>query len=83
MGDHYYNKSESVVSKNPHKDKKYPKTIKGSRIVRPKTEWYMTKVPAIITPELFSEVQKQLARKPQSNKRNNKNTVRAVRRING
>lgn len=72
MGDHYYNKSESVVSKNPHKDKKYRKTIKGSRVVRPKSDWYMTKVPAIVTPELFNEVQKQLVRKPKNNKRNNK-----------
>jgi len=39
MGDHYYNKSESVPTKNPRNpEQKYRKITKGSRKNRPKEE---------------------------------------------
>jgi site-specific DNA recombinase len=73
MGEHYYNKTESVATKNPRKVEKYRKTVKGSRIARPKEEWLMVEVPAIVTPELFEKVQTQLARNKKFSSRNNKN----------
>jgi len=71
MGEHYYNKTESVETKNPRKLEKYRRTVKGSRVTRPKEEWMMVKVPAIVTPELFKKVQTQLARNKKFNSRNN------------
>ncbi len=72
MGEHYYNKTESVVTKNPRKEEKYRRTVKGSRIARPKEDWLMVKVPAIVSPELFNKVQTQLARNKKFNSRNNR-----------
>lgn len=72
MGEHYYNKTESVETKNPRKVEKYRRTVKGSRIARPKDEWMMVKVPAIVSPELFKKVQTQLARNKRFAPRNNR-----------
>jgi site-specific DNA recombinase len=71
MGEHYYNKTESVETKNPRKVEKYRRTVKGSRVTRPKKDWMMVEVPAIVTPELFNKVQTQLARNKKFNSRNN------------
>lgn len=71
IGEHYYNKTESVETKNPRKVEKYRRTVKGSRVARPKEEWMMVKVPAIVTPELFKKVQEQLARNKRYAPRNN------------
>lgn len=71
MGEHYYNKTESVETKNPRKVEKYRRTVKGSRIARPKEEWMLVEVPPIVTPELFKKVQEQLARNKRYAPRNN------------
>ena len=71
-GIHYYNKSESVPTKNPQNpEKKYRKVIKGSRKRRPMEEWLSVEVPAIVSPELFDKVQVQLALHKRVNARNN------------
>ena len=72
IGDHYYNKSESVPTKNPRNpEQKYRKITKGSRKRRPKEEWFHVTVPAIISPELFQKVQVQLEKNKRINTRNN------------
>ncbi len=71
MGQHFYNKTESVETKNPRIEKQYRRTIKGSRVARPKEEWMEIEVPAIISPELFKKAQAQLARNKRYAKRNN------------
>ncbi len=71
MGEHYYNKTESVETKNPRKVEKYRRTVKGSRKTRPKKDWMMVEVPAIVTPELFKKAQEQLARNKRYAPRNN------------
>lgn len=72
MGDHYYNKSESVPTKNPRNpEQKYRKVTKGSRKNRPKEEWFHVAVPAIVTPDLFHKVQVQLEKNKRTNTRNN------------
>ena len=72
MGDHYYNKSESVPTANPRNpEQKYRKITKGSRKSRPKDEWYHVKVPAIVSPDLFHKVQVQLEKNKRTNTRNN------------
>lgn len=63
-GRHYYYKSESIVSRNPHakSQRKYQNhhSLKTSRRVRDKGEWLEVKVPRIISHRLFDSVQKQL-----------------------
>jgi len=60
-GEIYYNKSEAVETKTPRKDEKYRKVKKGSRKVRPRSEWYPYKVPKILDDwDLFNRVQKIL-----------------------
>jgi len=72
MGVHYYNKTESVETKNHRNpDLKYRKVVKGSRIQRPKDDWLMVNVPVIIAPELFHKVQQQLLRNKKTSRRNN------------
>ncbi|MDB5184332.1 MAG: Site-specific recombinase, invertase Pin [Candidatus Saccharibacteria bacterium] len=72
MGDHYYNKSESVPTKNPQNPElKYRKVQKGSRKRRPKEEWFHVAVPAIVSPDLFHKVQVQLDKNKRTNTRNN------------
>ncbi len=72
MGDHYYNKSESVPTKNPRNPElKYRKITKGSRKRRPKEEWFHVEVPAIVSPDLFHKVQVQLEKNKRVNTRNN------------
>jgi site-specific DNA recombinase len=72
IGDHYYNKSESVPTKNPRNpEQKYRKITKGSRKRRPKEEWFHVAVPAIVSPDLFHKVQVQLEKNKRINTRNN------------
>ncbi|MDB5166071.1 MAG: Site-specific recombinase, invertase Pin [Candidatus Saccharibacteria bacterium] len=72
MGDHYYNKSESVPTKNPRNpEQKYRKVTKGSRKHRPKEEWFHVAVPAIVSTDLFHKVQVQLEKNKRTNTRNN------------
>lgn len=72
MGDHYYNKSESVPTKNPRNpEQKYRKITKGSRKRRPKEEWFRVEVPAIVSSDLFHKVQVQLEKNKRVNTRNN------------
>lgn len=72
MGDHYYNKSESVATKNPRNpEQKYRKITKGSRKRRPKEEWFHVAVPAIVSPDLYHSVQVQLEKNKRINTRNN------------
>lgn len=72
IGEHFYNKSESVETKNPlNPEKKYRRVAKGSRKKRPSEEWMMVKVPAIIDRALFDKVQDQLARNKRFSARNN------------
>lgn len=72
IGEHYYNKTESCETKNPRKNEKYRRQVKGSRITRPKEEWMKVEVPKIIEPALFHKVQVQLERNKKLNPRNNK-----------
>jgi hypothetical protein len=72
IGKHYYNKSESIPTKNPRKTERYRRTVKGSRVVRPKDEWLLVKVEPIIGKELFNKVQEQLARNKRTYDRKNK-----------
>lgn len=72
FGEHYYNKTESVETRNPRKVEKYRKHLKGSRIARPKSDWLKVVVPAIIDKELFDRAQVQLARNKKFAPRNNK-----------
>lgn len=71
-GEHFYNKTAGAEVKNPRKYEKYRRHLLGSRIAKPREEWMLVKVPAIVTPELFSKVQVQLERKKRMNSRNNK-----------
>ncbi len=62
IGLHYYNKTKSVVPKNPtNNNEKYKRIKKSSRKVRPKEQWIpYTEIPPIISQELFDKVQEQL-----------------------
>ena len=73
IGEHYYNKSESVETKNPQNpEKKYRRVAKGSRKKRPVEEWMKIEVPAIIERDQFEKVQEQLARNKRFSSRNSK-----------
>ena len=72
IGEHYYNKSEAVETKNP-KDptQKYRRVKKNSRKVRPKEEWLMIKVPRIVSTDIFKKAQIILDRNQKFSRRNN------------
>jgi site-specific DNA recombinase len=71
IGRHFYNKSESVETKNPkNPEQEYRRVMKGSRVRRPLEDWLEVKVPAIIDKELFDKVQVQLALHKKINPRN-------------
>ena len=72
MGEHFYGKAEAVATKNPRKITKYKRVLKGSRKIRPKSEWLPIKVPAIIEPTLFYQVQDRLAKSAQMRSNNKK-----------
>ena len=57
-GKAYYNKSESVVAKNPIKDTKYKKIKKTSRRVREREDWIPFEVPKLISDHsLYEKIQ--------------------------
>lgn len=61
IGEHYYNKSKSVVPVSPVKQALYKRIKKSSRRGRPEEDWILcTKVPQIVSDELFEKVQKQI-----------------------
>lgn len=71
----YYNKYEAVEPENPTSEKKYKKTPKSSRRLRPKEEW----IPIELSPELqlvdeatFDFVQQQLEANSTYSSRNTK-----------
>lgn len=72
IGEHYYNKSESVETKNPRRVVKYKRVLKGSRKKRPQDEWMLIKVPPIIGRELFDEVQNRLTKNKRARSNNKK-----------
>jgi len=60
-GKAYYNKSESVVAKNPIKDRKYKKIKKTSRRLRGREDWISFTVPQLIKDySLYEKIQKIL-----------------------
>jgi len=60
-GKAYYNKSESVVAKNPIKDTKYKKIKKTSRRMREREDWIAFDVPQLINDYfLYEKIQKIL-----------------------
>ena len=74
IGMHYYNKSESVETKNPRDpNQKYRKIKKGSRKKRDEKDWMMVKVDAIVTPEIFYKAQEQLKKNVKFRSNNKKN----------
>lgn len=73
IGQHYYNKTVSVVPIKPIKQEKYRKIKKCSRKIKPKDEWIEYKCPRIIDDELFYKTQEQLKINYQFCKRNKKN----------
>jgi site-specific DNA recombinase len=57
-GKAYYNKSESVIAKNPIKDTRYKKVKKTSRRVRAREDWIPFDVPKIIEDHsLYEKIQ--------------------------
>ncbi|MDB5177307.1 MAG: Site-specific recombinase, invertase Pin [Candidatus Saccharibacteria bacterium] len=61
IGKHYYNKTESIIPKNPTKDRKYHQhTDKTSRKMKDRTDWLEVETPRIVTDKLFERVQQQL-----------------------
>ena len=60
-GKAYYNKSESVVSKNPRNKTKYKKTKKGSRRMRKREDWIPFEVPKLVTDySLYEKILKRI-----------------------
>jgi len=60
-GKAYYNKSESVVAKNPIKDTKYKKIKKSSRRARQREDWIAFDVPQVVNDySLYEKIQKFL-----------------------
>jgi site-specific DNA recombinase len=71
--EHYYNKTEATITKNPkNPEQRYRRIKKNSRKARPKEEWLMVKVPRIVSDELFEKVQQQLELNLKFSRRNNK-----------
>jgi site-specific DNA recombinase len=59
IGEWYYNRRASVEPKRPHKDVR--KSVKSSKERRPREEWIMAPVPAIVDRTLFDLAQRQLS----------------------
>lgn len=62
IGNHYYNKTESILPRYKLSTTKYRRQAKTGRKARDKSEWILHKVPAVITDDLFTKVQEQLRR---------------------
>lgn len=72
IGEHHYNKTEAVVPKKTLTDNKYKKVKRCSRKLKPKDEWILCKVPAILDENLFNKVQEQLEKNSKFANRNKK-----------
>lgn len=72
IGKAYYNKNYAVVPENPQNNDQYKRIKKSSRRQRPKNEWYLLPVPAILEDKLFYRVQEQLKLNWKFNKKNRK-----------
>jgi len=73
VGDHYYNKSEAVLPRTRMDDEvKYRKRVKTGRIKKDRDEWFLIKVPPIVSRELFDKVQARLKQNQKYSQRNNK-----------
>ena len=66
-GEHYFNRTEKVES--DIEKERYSKTTKTKTLIRDQEEWILIPVPAIISKQLFDQVQQKLLR--------NKRTKRA------
>lgn len=73
IGEAHWGSSYAVIPEKPLKDEKYKKIKKTSRRKKPKDEWIIIPVPAIITPELFEKARHQLEENFALCKRNKKN----------
>ncbi len=73
IGEAHYAASYAVVPKKPLKNEKYKKTRKTSRKLRPKEEWIIIPIPAIIEPDLFERAGKRLKLNFELCQRNRKN----------
>jgi len=71
IGNHYYLKTEAIVSKSP-KSNGYHRVKKSSRKNRPREEWIKISVSPIIDKPLFDKVQKQLELNKKFSPRNTK-----------
>jgi site-specific DNA recombinase len=73
FGRHHYNRTESILPRNPQKaSSKYRKIQKTGRRRRAREEWIEFEVPAIISKELFDKARKQLERNSVFNPKNRK-----------
>ena len=73
IGEAHYGASYAVIPEKPLKNEKYKKMKKTSRKLRPKDEWIIIPIPAIVEPELFERAAKQLKRNFELCQRNRKN----------
>ncbi len=73
IGKAKWGSTKAVIPKKPHKQVKYKRQKKSSRIVIPKEEWLYVPVPAIVDKKLFDATQKQLKINGKLSNRNKKN----------
>jgi site-specific DNA recombinase len=73
IGEAHFGASIAAIPINPIKKDAYKKNRKTSRKIKPESEWIKIQVPAIIEPDLFYQVQKQLASNFELSRRNTKN----------
>jgi len=70
IGTTYYNKGMAVVPKHPQKIEGYKKVKKSSRKLKPREEWIVVPVPAIMERELFDRAHQRLRENQLYSKRN-------------
>jgi site-specific DNA recombinase len=73
IGEAHWNASYSVVPERPLKTAAYRKVKKTSRRNRPREDWYVVAVPAIIDKQLFERARAQLDANLALSKRNKRN----------
>lgn len=81
VGEARWGSSYAVVPEHPLKHEKYKKMKKTSRRKKPKEEWMIIPVPAIIAPEVFDKARKQLETNFALCQRNKKNDYLLAGRI--
>lgn len=60
FGNAYFGKSKAIEPKKPLKIEKYKKIKKTSRVMKPKDEWILTPIPAIISEETYNKARERL-----------------------